>query len=351
MLWTPRRDEPAPSLQPVTNTPLMIARPVVALLALLTTAAHAQTTSTGSSQAYPTKPIHFVVPFAPGGGSDLVARTVGQKITEALGQPVIIDNRTGAAGMIGAEIAAKSPPDGHTLLLGSNGPLAINPGLYAKMPYDAARDFAPVSLVTIMPFVLVTHPALPVKSVKDLIALARTKPNQLNYGSPGNGSTTHLANELLKSMAGIQLTHIPYKGVAPAATDLISGQVQMMSGDLSTLLPHVRSGRMHALAVTSARRSNLVPELPTVAESGVPGYEASGWFGVLVPAATPPAVIERLNAAIVKGLAANDSRERLRALGGEVAPGTPEQYGALIRRDTAKWGKLIKSLGIQGDPI
>jgi tripartite-type tricarboxylate transporter receptor subunit TctC len=326
----------------------MTPRTAAALLALLAAPTHAQTTST-AGQTYPTKPIRFVVPFAPGGGSDLVARTVGQKITEALGPQVIVENRTGAAGMIGAEIAAKSPPDGYTLLLGSNGPLAINPGLYSKMPYDAARDFAPVSLVTIMPFVLVTHPALPVKSVKDLVVLARARPNQLNYGSPGNGSTTHLANELLKSMTAIQITHIPYKGVAPAATDLISGQVQMMSGDLSTLLPHVKSGRMRAIAVTSARRSTLVPDLPTVAESGVPGYEASGWFGVLVPAATPQPVIERLNAAIVKGLSASDARDRLGALGGEVAPGTPEQYGALIRRDSAKWSKLIRSIGLKPD--
>jgi len=322
----------------------MIARPTIAVLAslaLLTAAAQAQT--------YPSKPIRFIVPFAPGGGSDLVARTVGQKITEALGQPVIIDNRTGAAGMIGAEVAAKSPADGHTLLLGSNGPLAINPSLYPKMPYDAVRDFAPVSLVTIMPFVLVTHPALPVKTVKELIALARARPNQLNYGSPGNGSTTHLANELLKSMTGIQITHIPYKGVAPAAIDLISGQVQMMSGDLSTLLPHVRSGRMRAIAVTGAKRSSLVPEIPTVAESGIPGYEASGWFGVLVPAGTPQPVIERLNGAMVKGLGASDARERLSAFGGEVAPGTPDEYGAHIRREAAKWGKLIKSIGLKAD--
>ena len=321
----------------------MTRRISAALFALLAAIAHAQT------QTYPGKPIRFVVPFAPGGGSDLVARTVGQKITEGLGQPVVVENRAGAAGTIGAEIAAKSPPDGYTLLLGSNGPLAINPSLYSKMPYDAARDFAPVSLATIMPFVLVTHPALPVKSVRELIALARAKPNQLNYGSPGNGATTHLANELLKSMTGIQITHVPYKGVAPAATDLISGQVQMMSGDLSTLLPHVKSGRMRAIAVTSAKRSSLVPELPTIAESGVPGYEASGWFGVLVPAATPQPVIERLNATIVKGLSASDARERLGALGGEVAPGTPEEYGALIRRDRAKWGKLIRAIGLKPD--
>ncbi|HEV7800311.1 MAG TPA: tripartite tricarboxylate transporter substrate binding protein [Burkholderiales bacterium] len=314
---------------------------VAIALAGITVGAHAQT--------YPTKPIRFVVPFAAGGGSDLVARTVAQKITEALGQPVIVDNRAGAAGTIGADIAAKSPPDGHTLLLGSNGPLAINPSLYAKLPYDAARDFAPVSLATVMPFLLVVHPSLPVRNVKELIALAKSKPGQLNYGSPGNGSTTHLANELLKSMTGMQIAHVPYKGVAPAAIDLMSGQVQMMSGDLSTLLPHVRSGKMRAIAVTAAHRSSLLPDMPTVAESGVPGYDASGWFGVLVPAGTPRAIVERLNVAIAKGLATNDARVRLGALGGEVAASTPEQFGAYVRTEAAKWGKLIKTLGLKAE--
>jgi tripartite-type tricarboxylate transporter receptor subunit TctC len=302
---------------------------------------------TGHAQNYPTKPIRIVVPFAPGGGGDLVARTVAAKLTEGLGQPVVVDNRAGAAGSIGADIAAKSPPDGHTLLLGSNGPLAINPSLYAKLPYDAARDFAPVSLVTVMPFVLVVHPALPARTVKELIALARSRPGELNYGSPGNGSSTHLANELLKSMTGMKIAHVPYKGVAPAATDLISGQIQMMSGDLSTLVPHIRSGRMRALAVTSSRRSGLLPETPTIGESGVPGYEASGWFGVLVPAGTPPNIVQRLNAAMLKGLAAADARERLSAFGGEVAPGTPEQFAAHIRTEAAKWGKLIRALGLK----
>ena len=301
------------------------------------------------AQTYPAKAVRFVVPFAPGGGSDLVARTVAMKLTEALGQPVVIDNRAGAAGSIGADIAAKSPPDGHTLLLGSNGPLAINPFLYAKLPYDAARDFAPVSLVTVMPFVLVVHPTLPVKSVKELIALAKSRPGQLNYGSPGNGSTTHLANELLKSMTGMQIAHVPYKGVAPAATDLISGNIQMMSGDLSTLMPHVRSGRMRPLAVTSSRRSALLPDMPTVAEAGVPGYEAIGWFGVLVPAGTPATIVERLNSAMVKGLAAPDARQRLSAFGGDVAVGTPEQFAAHIRTEAAKWEKLIKTIGLKAD--
>ncbi|HEX2825256.1 MAG TPA: tripartite tricarboxylate transporter substrate binding protein [Burkholderiales bacterium] len=314
---------------------------IAAAAMLAACAAHAQN--------YPTKPIRFVVPFAPGGGADLVARTVGHKLTEALGQPVIVDNRTGAAGSIGAEVVAKSPPDGYTLLLGSSGPLAINPSLYPRLPYDAARDFAPISLATIMPFLLVVHPTLPVHNVKELVALAKSRPNQLNYASPGAGSTTHLANELLKSMTGMKIVHIPYKGVAPAAVDLISGQVQMMAGDLSSLIPHMKSNRMRALAVTGAKRSHLLPAVPTVAESGVPGYEASGWFGVLVPAATPAAVQERLNGAIVKGLAANDARERLGAFGGEAGGSTPEQFAAHIRGEAAKWGKLIKSLGLKAD--
>ena len=314
---------------------------VCLLTALAASGVHAQT--------YPAKPLRIIVPFAAGGGADLVARTVGAKLTEALGQPVVVDNRTGAAGSIGAEIAARAPSDGHTLLLGSNGPLAINPSLYAKLPYDAARDFAPVALVTVMPFLLVTHPSLPVKSVKELVALAKAKPGELNYASPGSGSSTHLANELLKSMTGMSIAHVPYKGVAPAAADLISGQVQMMSGDLATLLPHVKSGRMRALAVTSARRSALLPQMPTVAESGVAGYDASGWFGVLVPAGTPPAVVERLNATIVKGVAAPDARERLGTLGGDVATGTPADFGAHLRTEAAKWGKVIRALGLKAD--
>ena len=301
------------------------------------------------AQSYPGKPIRVVVPFAAGGGGDLVARTVAAKLTDSLGVSVIVNNRTGAAGSIGADIVAKAPADGHTLLLGSNGPLTINPALYAKLPYDAARDFAPITLVTVMPFLLVTHPSLPVRSVKELVALAKARPGQLNYGSPGTGATTHFANELFKSMTGADIAHVPYKGVAPAAIALISGQVEMMSGDLSTLMPHVRSGKMRALAVTAARRSSLLPDIPTVAEAGVPGYDASGWFGVLVPAGTPQGIVERLNAEIVKGLASADARQRLAALGGELAGGTPEQFAAHLRVESAKWSKLIRALGLKAD--
>ena len=325
---------------------VMRCRPSRALAAcsvalLLAGSAHGQT--------YPVKPIRFIVPFAPGGGGDLVARTVAVKLTEALGQPVIVDNRAGAAGTIGADVAAKSPPDGHTLLLGSNGPLAINPALYSKLPYDAARDFAPVSLVTIMPFLVVTHPSLPVRTAKELIALAKARPHQLNFGSPGVGSTTHLATELLKSMTGIQIVHVTYKGVAPAAADLISGQVQMMSGDLSTLLPQARAGRMRALAVTGAKRSPLVPEVPTIAEAAVPGYEAVGWFGVVVPTGVPQSAIEKLNGAILKGLAQKDARDRLAAFGGEIGGTSPDQFAAHIRREAAKWGALIRWLGLKAE--
>ncbi len=229
-----------------------------------------------AAQSYPVKPIRIIVPFPAGGGTDIAARIVGAKLNETLGQSVVVDNRAGAAGTIGTELAAKSAGDGYTLLMGSNGPLAINPGLYAKLPYDPLRDFAPIVLVTMMPFLMVVHPALPVKSVKELIALAKARPGQLNYASPGTGSTTHLAAELFKAMASLDIVHVPYKGVAPAATDLISGQVQMMSGDLNTLMPHVKAGKMRPLAVTGAKRSTLLPEMPTVSEAGVPGYEATG---------------------------------------------------------------------------
>jgi tripartite-type tricarboxylate transporter receptor subunit TctC len=302
----------------------------------------------GAQTAIPTR---LVVPFAAGGAPDLAARVIAPKLSESLGQPVVVDNRAGAAGILGMEIVARAAPDGHTLVVGSAGPVAIVPGLYPKLSYDVARDFAPISMVTAMPFLLVVHPSLPVRTVKELVALARSKPGQLNYGSPGNGSTTHLATELLQAATGMKITHIPYKGVSAAATDLISGHIQILSGDLNSMLPHVKSGRMRPIAVTSTRRSNLAPDIPTIAESGVAGFEATGWMGLLAPAATPTAVVERLNAIVVKALAAPDTRSRLAALGGEVAAGTPDQFAAFIRSETAKWGRLIKSTGIQGESL
>jgi tripartite-type tricarboxylate transporter receptor subunit TctC len=316
----------------------------IALAALLACAAF-----NVQAQGYPAKPVRVIVPFAAGGGTDIVARAVGAKLSEGLGQTVIVDNRAGAAGAIGTELASKSTADGYTLLMGSNGPLAISPGLHAKLPYDPLRDFAPVALITTMPFLMVVHLSLPVRSVKALVALAKARPGQLNYASPGSGSSTHLAMELFKSMAGIDVVHVPYKGVAPAATDLISGQVQMLSGDLNTLMPHVKSGKMRPLAVTGAARSALLPDMPTLNEAGVPGYEASGWFGLLAPAGTPPEIVRRLNSEIVKGLASSDLRQRLAGLGGEVAGGTPERFAAHLRQEITKWGKVIRSIGLNAE--
>ena len=301
------------------------------------------------AQTYPGKPVRIIAPFAAGGGVDFTARVVGQKLTEAYGQPVVIDNRTGASGIIGTDFVAKSAPDGYTLLLGSAGPLAVLPGMSSRLPFDPVTSFAPITQVSGMPFMLVVHPSLPVKNVKDLIALARAKPGQLNYGSPGSGSTTHLAGELLKALAKLDIVHVPYKGVAPSLADLLAGQVQLMSGDLSTLMPQVKAGRLRALALTGAKRSPLVPELPTIAEAGVPGYEASGWFGVLAPAATPREIVSRLNATIVKGITDADTRERLAALGGDVVGGTPAEFGERLRNDLAKWSSLIKAIGLKPD--
>jgi len=315
-------------------------KPIAAFVALAAAAGSA------IAQSYPAKPVRFIVPFAAGGGSDFVARVVAQKFNEAFGQPLVVDNRGGAGGMIGTDLAAKAAPDGYTLLLGSAGPLAIQPGLTPRIPYDPLRDFAPITLVTSMPYVLVVHPSLPVKSVHELIALARAKPGQLNFASPGTGTTTHLATELLKMLAKVDVVNVPYKGVAPALADLLAGQVQFMSGDLSTVMPQVRSGRLRALAVTGAKRSPLAPELPTIAEAGVPGYEASGWFGVLAPAGTPRDLVARLNAAIVKGISEADARERLATLGGDVVANSPAEFAAYLRDDLAKWRKLIETLGL-----
>jgi tripartite-type tricarboxylate transporter receptor subunit TctC len=301
------------------------------------------------AQTYPVKPVRLIVPFAAGGGTDIVARTVGAKLGESFGQTVVVDNRAGASGAIGTELVARSPADGYTLLMGSSGPIAVNPALHAKLPYDPLRDFVPVALITTMPFLTVVHPSLPVRSVKELIALAKARPGQLNYASPGSGSSTHLATELFKAMAGVQIMHVPYKGVAPAATDLMSGEVQMLTGDLNTLMPHVRAGKMRPLAVTGTTRSPLLPDMPTVAEAGVPGYEASGWFGILAPAATPREIVRRLNGEIVRALQSDELRKRLARLGGEVAGGTPEAFGQHLRREIDKWGTLIRSMGLKPD--
>ena len=301
------------------------------------------------AQAYPAKPIRIVVPFPPGGATDILARAVAQKLTDAWGQAVVVDNRPGAGGNIGSEIVAKAAPDGYTLEMGTVGTHAINASLYAKMPYDHVKDFAPVILVAGVPNVLVVNPTLPVNSVQELIAYAKANPGKLNFASSGNGTSIHLAGELFKVMAGVQMTHIPYKGSAPALQDLIGGQVQLMFDNLPPSLPHIKAGKLRALAVTSATRSSALPDTPTIAESGLPGFEASSWFGVLAPAGTPPAIIARLNAEIGAWLASAEAKEKMLALGANIGGGSPEDFARHIAAETAKWQKVVKASGAKVD--
>ena len=314
---------------------------VGAVLALLATGAW--------GQAHPAKPIRLVVPFPAGGTTDILARAVGQKLTEAWGQPVVVDNRPGAGGNIGAELVAKAAPDGYTLLMGTVGTHAINASLYAKMPYDHIKDFAPVILVAGVPNVLVVNPAVPVNSVQELIAYAKANPGRLNFASSGSGTSIHLSGELFKVMAGVQMTHIPYKGSAPALQDLIGGQVQLMFDNLPSALPQIKGGKLRALAVTSAARAAALPDVPTVAEAGLPGFEASSWFGVLAPAGTPVAIIARLNAEIAKWLASPEAREKLASQGANAAGGSPEDFAKHIAAETAKWQKVVKESGAKVD--
>jgi tripartite-type tricarboxylate transporter receptor subunit TctC len=298
------------------------------------------------AQSYPSKPLRFVVPYAPGGPLDITARAIGQKLTESWGQTVLVENRAGAGGNIGADFVAKSPGDGYTLLMGAVATHAINPTLYGKVPYDPVKDFVPVALVAQVPNILVVNPGLPVKSVQELIDLARAKPGSLNFGSGSTGSTGHLAGELFKTMAGVQMVHIPYKGGAPAMADLLAGQVQLMFDNLANALPNVKAGRLRALAVTTLRRSPSMPELPTIAEAGLPGFDLSTWFGVMVPAGTAPDIVARLNAEIVRALNMKDMRERLEQMGAEPPPGnTPEKFAAFIGTEAAKYAKVVKDSG------
>jgi len=300
-----------------------------------------------AAQQYPSKPIRLIVPFTPGGTTDILARMVGQKLAEAVGVQVVIDNRPGAAGNIGAGIAAKAEPDGYTLLMGHIGTLAVNPWIYDKLPYDPIRDFAPITLVAMVPSMLAIHPSLPVKSVKELIAFAKARPGQLNYGSTGAGGTPYLAVEYLKLMAGLDIVEVRYKGASPLTTDLMTGQISLTITGIPALLPQVKSGRIRALAVSSATRSAAVPELPTISEAGLPGYKATAWYGILAPARTPGAIIAKLNARINKGLKQPDVAERLAAEGAETAGGTPEEFAAFIRAETERWGKVLKAAGVK----
>ncbi len=298
------------------------------------------------AQAYPQKPVRLVVPFAPGGTTDILARLVGQKLTPVLGQTVFVENRPGANGAVGSELVAKSAPDGYTLIMGYLGSLAINPHLYSKLPYDSVRDFAPVTLVAATAQAIVVHPALPPSCV-ELIALAKRQRGQITYASAGIGSPSHLAGELFKMMAGVDIVHVPYKGSGAVMSDLIGGHVAMSFGGLAAAMPHVKSGRLRLLAVTTARRSSAVPQVPTVAESGVPGFDVSSWFGVLAPAATPRDAIDRLHVEIARVLAAKDVKERLAADGAEPVGNTPQEFAAFIRAELVKWGKVVKGTGIR----
>jgi tripartite-type tricarboxylate transporter receptor subunit TctC len=302
-----------------------------------------------AADAYPSRPIRMVVPFPAGGTTDILGRIAGQKITEALGQQVIIDNRGGAGGNIGTEMVAKAPPDGYTLLTDPGSTLTINPHAYSKLGFDPVRDFAPITILAEVPNILEVHPALPVKNVKELIALAKSKPGQINYASTGAGQSTHLSMELFKSMAHIDINHIPYKGSAPALVDLIGGQVSVMFDNMPTSLPHVKAGKLRALAVSTVRRSFALPQLPTVAESGLPGFEVSVWFSVLAPAATPRDIVQKLNAVLVKALQSPDVKQRLADQGAEPVANTPEQFAATIQRDLAKWAKVVKDANVKLD--
>jgi tripartite-type tricarboxylate transporter receptor subunit TctC len=324
--------------------------PRIALVAACTCALTLAAEVTRAQQpAYPAKPIRIIVPFAPGGATDILARAIGQKMTEGLGQPVIVDNRPGAGGNIGSDVVAKAQPDGYTLLMGGVGPNAINATLYPKLPYDAANDFAPVAHVANVTNLLVVHPSVPAKSVKELIAIAKARPGKLTHASSSPGSAGHLAGEMMKIMAGIDMVTVNYKGSAPALVDLISGQVDLMFDNMPPSLPHIKSGKLKALAVSGGERTSVFPDLPTIAESGLPGFDAGSWFGILAPAGTPPAIVNRLNAVIMKSLTSPELRERLSSQGAAPVGGTPEQFGRHIRAEIAKWAKVIKAANVKLD--
>jgi tripartite-type tricarboxylate transporter receptor subunit TctC len=301
------------------------------------------------AQSYPTKPIRMVVPSAPGSGPDLIARVVALKLTESLGKPVVTDPRPGAGGSLGAEIVARSLPDGYTLIMGSAGSHSVNTALYPKLPYDAVKDFAPISLVTTAPNILIVHPSLPVKSVKELVALAKAKPGELTFGSGGNGSTAHLSGELFRVLAKANMVHVPFKGAPAAAIGVMTGEISMGILNLPPSLPHVRSGKLKALGVSTATRSAAVPDIPTIAEGGLPGYEASTWYAVLAPAGTPADIIARLNSELIKGLRSDDMKKRISAEGGDIVGSTPEELTAVIKRDIEKWTRVVAASGAKAN--
>ena len=325
------------------HSSLTISGVALVLFALCAQIASAQTDAT-----YPTKPIRIIVPFAPGGGTDLTARLVGQRLAERFGQPVIIDNRSGAGTMLGTELAQKSAPDGYTLMIASASH-AINPTLYRKVNYDPIRDFSPITLAISFPFVIAAHPAVPIRNVKDLIVYAKANPGRISYASSGTGATNHLAGELFKTLAGIDLLHVPYKGGGPAMNDAIGGQVSTIFGTVLETMPHVRSGRLRGLAVSSAKRAAFAPDLPTAAEDGLPGYDVTGWYAFLAPAGVDRTVLAKLNREITGALEFPPIKEKLLALGAEPWPTSPQQAQVFIAAEVTRWGTLIKSARISAE--
>lgn len=315
----------------------------VALCACLPLAAAAQ------AENYPSKSIRIVVPFPPGGATDLAARLIATKMGEHWKQTVVVDNRPGAGGNLGADLVAKSPPDGYTLVMGVTGSHAINTSLYTALPYDPVADFEAISQVAVVPNVIVVHPSVPANTLAELVTLARREPGKLNYASLGNGTAAHLTMEMFKSAAGIDIVHIPYKGSAPAVSDLLAGQVQLMVDGLPSSLPHVKAGKLRALAVTSAIRSAAAPDLPTIAESGYPGFYADAWSGLFAPKHTPKAIVDKLSVEVQRILKLPDVRERLAAVGAEAVGSSPAEFSAHLKREIDKWGRVVKSSGAKVD--
>src|SRR5688572_22518840 len=303
--------------------------------------------ASASAQSFPNKAVRLVVPFAAGGSTDIIGRTIAQKLNEMWGQPVLVDNRPGGSTVIGTDIVAKSPPDGHTLLV-TPAPFTIVPSLIAKLPYDPSKDFEPITLINTTPLVVVVHPGVPARSVKELIALAKSKPGSLNYGSSGAGGSNHLAGELFNAMAGVKTVHIPYKGNAPALTDLLGGHVDLVYNGLTSALPFIKTGKLRALAVTSLSRSGALPDVPTLDEAGLKGFQAVAWNGLTAPARTSKEIVAKINADVVKLMKSPELTERLKAEGSDPVGNTPAQYAAFIREEIAKWGKVIKVAGIKG---
>ena len=311
----------------------------------LVSMASAQTASKNAQHSYPSKPIRFVVGFGAGGGNDMIARTLSRKLTDSLGQQVIVDNRPGGAGIVAAVMVAKAPPDGYTLFAGSISTLATNVSMHAKLPYEPIRDFAPVTLTTMSPYLLAVNTAVPAATLKEFIALAKSSGGKFNYASAGSGGGNHLSQELFKFMAGIDLVHVPYKGAAEQTTALIAGEVQMSFIQVQVVLPQVRAGRLKGLAITSAQRLAIAPDLPTIAEAAVPGYEATSWQGVVVPAGTPPALVDRLHVEIARALQAPDVKDRMTAEGSTPGGITPAAFAAFIKSETVKWANVVKVSG------